>query len=199
MAGLGYKLFASGEVLTAANLQGYAVDQSTMVFASSAARTTALAAPSQGMVTLLTDDGRIETYDGSAWKIVYLPPTSYTPTATNYTRSSGSFVYSVAGHTMTISGQIVVSAVSGAISVSLPTGFTMSSLVGTSQSVGVARFIVAGGLYHGTARVQSTTLLRLMVFNTAATYAVENDCTNLVPATWASGNSFAITATFPLA
>jgi hypothetical protein len=57
MAGLGYKLFASGEVLTAANLQGYAVDQSTMVFASSAARTAALAAPSQGMISFLNDSG----------------------------------------------------------------------------------------------------------------------------------------------
>jgi hypothetical protein len=57
MAGLGYKLFSSGEVLTAANLQGYAVDQSVMVFASSAARTAALAAPSQGMVSFLTDSG----------------------------------------------------------------------------------------------------------------------------------------------
>lgn len=70
MAGSGYKLFASGEVLTAANLQGYAVDQSTMVFASSAARTTALAAPSEGMVSYLTDTNSVEIYDGSAWKRV---------------------------------------------------------------------------------------------------------------------------------
>jgi hypothetical protein len=62
MAGLGYKQFAPGEVLTAANLQGYAVDQSTMVFASSAARTTALPTPSQGMMSFLSDKGRIETY-----------------------------------------------------------------------------------------------------------------------------------------
>jgi hypothetical protein len=69
MAGLGYKLFAAGEVLTAANLQGYAVDQSTMVFATSAARTTALAAPSQGMVSWLNDSGTAwqyyELYDAS--------------------------------------------------------------------------------------------------------------------------------------
>jgi hypothetical protein len=62
MAGLGYKLFAAGEVLTAANLQGYAVDQSTMVFATSAARTTALPAPSQGMVSWLNDSGTTWQY-----------------------------------------------------------------------------------------------------------------------------------------
>ena len=62
MAGLGYKAFASGEVLTAANLQGYAVDQSVMVFASAAARTSALTSPSQGMVTYLTDSGTTWQY-----------------------------------------------------------------------------------------------------------------------------------------
>lgn len=62
MAGLGYKLFSAGEVLTAANLQGYAVDQSTMVFASSAARTTALPAPDQGMISFLNDSGTTWQY-----------------------------------------------------------------------------------------------------------------------------------------
>jgi hypothetical protein len=57
MAGLGFKTFSAGNVLTAADLQGYAVDQSVMVFASAAARTTALASPSQGMVSFLTDSG----------------------------------------------------------------------------------------------------------------------------------------------
>jgi hypothetical protein len=62
MAGLGYKLFAAGEVLTAANLQGYSVDQSTMVFASAAERTTELAAPSQGMLSFLNDSGTTWQY-----------------------------------------------------------------------------------------------------------------------------------------
>jgi hypothetical protein len=62
MAGQGWKSFSSNEVLTAANLQGYAVDQSTMVFASSAARSAALAAPSQGMVSWLNDSGTAWQY-----------------------------------------------------------------------------------------------------------------------------------------
>jgi hypothetical protein len=62
MAGGGYKLFSAGEVLTAANLQSFGIDQTTMVFASSAARTTALAAPSQGMVSYLTDSGTTWQY-----------------------------------------------------------------------------------------------------------------------------------------
>lgn len=64
MAGLGYKAFAAGEILTAANLQGYATDQSVMVFASAAARSAALAAPDQGMVSYLTDSGTTWQYFG---------------------------------------------------------------------------------------------------------------------------------------
>jgi hypothetical protein len=62
MAGLGYRAFVPAEILTAANLQGYAVDQSVMVFASAAARTSALASPSQGMVCFLSDSGTLWTY-----------------------------------------------------------------------------------------------------------------------------------------
>jgi hypothetical protein len=62
MPGLGYKAFTTGEVLTAANLQGYAVDQSVMKFASSAARTSALPSPSQGMVSFLNDSGTTWIY-----------------------------------------------------------------------------------------------------------------------------------------
>jgi len=67
VAGLGRKVFASGEVLTATDLQGYAVDQSVMVFASSSARTTAISSPSEGMVTYLESTNLVEVYNGSAW------------------------------------------------------------------------------------------------------------------------------------
>lgn len=57
-----YKLFNAGDVLTASDLQTYAVDQTVMTFASSAARTTALPSPTQGMVSWLNDVGVMETY-----------------------------------------------------------------------------------------------------------------------------------------
>jgi hypothetical protein len=62
MAGLGYKSFSAGSVLTAVDLQGYTVDQTVMKFASASARTTALASPSQGMVSYLTDSGTTWQY-----------------------------------------------------------------------------------------------------------------------------------------
>ena len=73
MAGLGRKTFTAGEVLTAANVQGYLQDQTVMVFAGTAARGSALgtAVLSEGMVTYLSDSNSVELWDGSAWATVY--------------------------------------------------------------------------------------------------------------------------------
>jgi len=60
-----WKTFSAGEVLTAANLQSYAVDQSTLYFASSADRTTALPAPTQGMISFLNDTGTLWQWFGT--------------------------------------------------------------------------------------------------------------------------------------
>ena len=71
MAGLGYKVFTAGEVLTAANVNGYLMEQSVMVFAGTAARGSALGtAVSEGMVAYLSDTNTLQYYDGSAWQNV---------------------------------------------------------------------------------------------------------------------------------
>ena len=68
MAGLGRKAFAAGEVLTAVNVQGYLMDQTVMVFASSAARSSAIGtAISEGMMSYLADTNEVSVYDGTAW------------------------------------------------------------------------------------------------------------------------------------
>ena len=67
MAGLGRKVFNAGDVLTAAQVQGYLQDQSIMVFSGTAARATAIPSPSQGMFAYITADSTLYTYDGAAW------------------------------------------------------------------------------------------------------------------------------------
>jgi hypothetical protein len=57
MAGAGYNNFTAASVLTASQVNTFLMDQSVMLFATSAARTTALPSPSQGMVSFLTDSG----------------------------------------------------------------------------------------------------------------------------------------------
>lgn len=68
MAGAGYKLFNTGDVLTAAQVNTYLQEQVVMVFASAAARTTALSGVlAEGMVSYLKDTDALEIYSGSAW------------------------------------------------------------------------------------------------------------------------------------
>ena len=74
MAGAGYKLFATGDVLTAAQVNTYLMQQTTMVFASSAARTSALSGVlAEGMLSYLTDTNALQYYDGAAWQDVSNP------------------------------------------------------------------------------------------------------------------------------
>ena len=76
MAGAGYKAFADGDVLTAAQVQTYLMDQAVMKFADSSARTSAIgtAVLSEGMVSYLADTDVVEVYDGSAWTAVGSDP-----------------------------------------------------------------------------------------------------------------------------
>lgn len=69
-AGLGYKEFATGDVLTAADANGYLASQVVMVFASAAARTSAITSPQEGMISYLKDTNATEYYSGSAWAAV---------------------------------------------------------------------------------------------------------------------------------
>ena len=66
MAGLGFKTFVSGEVLTAADTNGYLM-QGVLVFANASSRTAAITVPTEGMFSYLKDTNSTEYYDGSAW------------------------------------------------------------------------------------------------------------------------------------
>jgi len=65
-AGLGFKTFTTGEVLTAADVNGYLM-QGVLVFADAAARTSAITSPQEGQYSFLKDTNALEYYDGAAW------------------------------------------------------------------------------------------------------------------------------------
>jgi hypothetical protein len=65
-AGLGFKTFTTGEVLTADNVNGYLM-QGVLVFASAAARDAAITSPQEGQCCYLKDTDAVQTYSGSAW------------------------------------------------------------------------------------------------------------------------------------
>ena len=73
MAGLGSLLFTSGQVLTAAEVNGYLMDQSIMRFATTAARDAAFggageATLSEGMFAYIDADNKLYYYDSAAWQ-----------------------------------------------------------------------------------------------------------------------------------
>lgn len=65
-AGLGFKTFNTGDVLTAGDTNGYLM-QGVWVFANAAARTSAVTSPQEGNVSFLKDTNSLEIYDGAAW------------------------------------------------------------------------------------------------------------------------------------
>ena len=65
-AGLGFKDFVTGEVLTAGDVDGYLM-QGTWVFASAAARDAAVTSPQEGNMCFLKDTDVTQYYSGSSW------------------------------------------------------------------------------------------------------------------------------------
>lgn len=68
-AGLGLKTFVTGDVLTAADTNGYLM-QGVWVFASAAARDAAVTSPQEGNFCYLKDTDVTQYYTGSAWAAV---------------------------------------------------------------------------------------------------------------------------------
>jgi len=68
MAGAGYKLFNTGDVLTAAQVNTYLMEQTVMRFATTTARDTALSGVlAEGMICYIDADNNLYKYTGSAW------------------------------------------------------------------------------------------------------------------------------------
>lgn len=61
------KVFAANEILTAADVNSYLMDQAVMVFAGTAARSSAIGTPSAGMLSYRTDGTAYEYWNGSTW------------------------------------------------------------------------------------------------------------------------------------
>jgi hypothetical protein len=60
-AGLGFKTFTTGEVLTAADTNGYLM-QGVLVFADAAARDAAITSPQEGQFAFTKDDNSLWFY-----------------------------------------------------------------------------------------------------------------------------------------
>ena len=74
MSGLGFKTWVAGDVLSAADVNGYLMRQAVLRFANAAARSSAVPSPTPGMLAYLQDTDSLERYtSGSAWAPVSSP------------------------------------------------------------------------------------------------------------------------------
>jgi hypothetical protein len=61
------KVFTAGEVLAAADVNSFLMDQTIQVFAGTAARGSAIGTATEGMYTHLNDTDALQYWNGSAW------------------------------------------------------------------------------------------------------------------------------------
>lgn len=84
MAGAGYRNWTPGDIPTATQFDTFLQEQTVMVFASAAARDTALSvAKAEGMLTFQLDSNSLTVYSGATWSTVgpaHGALTSWTPT-----------------------------------------------------------------------------------------------------------------------
>ena len=138
-AGLGFKTFTTGEVLTAADTNGYLM-QGVLVFASAAARDAAITSPQEGQFAYLKDTNVTTYYTGSAWTNLD------TTGMTNPMTTTGDMVYSSSGSTparlgigstgqvMTVAGGIPSWATASSGAMTLISRQSFSNVAGTGTT-----------------------------------------------------------------
>jgi len=140
-AGLGFKDFVTGEVLTAADVDGYLM-QGVWVFASAAARDSAVTSPQEGNFAYLKDTNVTTYYTGSAWANLD------TTGMTNPMTTTGDTIYSSSGSTparlgIGSTGQVLT--VAGGIPswANAPGGGGLTLLSTTSMNTGTSTVTVS--------------------------------------------------------
>ena len=63
----GFKVFGVGEVLTAADVNDYLMEQSIGIFADATARDAQITSPIEGQFCYLADSNVLQFYNGSSW------------------------------------------------------------------------------------------------------------------------------------
>lgn len=172
----GYKDWASGNTLTAADLEDYTVLQSVMRFASAAARDTALASVlTEGLLAFLLDSNTLTMYSGTAWSTIgplHGAGITWTPTVTQSGSVTVTNTYSVYWRvgrrvkcitklTVTGSGTGANAVVIGALPFTAAIADIYVGTGSVSDATGPAQ-------YQGNAYLSSTTTLTLWAMNTTA-------------------------------
>ena len=159
MAG-GYKLWSTGEVVTATNLQSYIQNQTVMVFTDSTARTTALSGVvAAGMISYLTGTNSLETYNGTTWTANGTGDvtTTGTQTLTNKTLTLPAIDNFILGYATTATAGGTTTLTNASVNQQLFTGTTTQTVVmpvASTMTVGT-RYVIENNS-TGVVTVQSS-------------------------------------------
>jgi hypothetical protein len=198
------KVFTAGEVLAAADVNSFLMDQTVMSFAGTAARGSAIPSPVEGMNTYLEDSNDYESYDGSNWiPLVSLGAwKSYAPNFNDgdWVQGNGTFTearYVQIGKTVHFAidflcGNTTVEGSS--LRISLPV-----SAVASNQFFGVGAFLDGATRYSVFALANSSTSVNLGAVLVNATYATNSNVSATVPFTWGDGDRIRFTGTYEAA
>ena len=161
---MAYKVFSNGSVLNASDLNDYLMNQSVMVFSSSATRASALTAPVEGMLTWLQDSNRYQYYTGTAWQDLTDEPSGWSDKSANYSivaadlgttiRSTGSAITITINNVLTQQGDRIdfIQAGAGQITFAAGSGVTLSSadakLTTAKQFAGASVVFGGSGVYY---------------------------------------------------
>jgi hypothetical protein len=163
----GYREFQTGEVLTAANVNDFLMNQSVMVFADAAARTSALSGVvAEGMLTYNLDTAALEVYDGTAFvpagaepNLVAVKHALFTGVQTNSTAGQANFAVTNLSITHTLAdaaNKLIISAYFGAAANSNNFGTVGiavaddGTLIAIGDAEGSRTRVGAGGTVDGT-------------------------------------------------
>ena len=133
-AGLGFKTFTTGEVLTAADTNGYLM-QGILVFATEAARNSAITSPQEGQFAFTKDTNSTWYYDGAAWVA-----SGASGDVTGVTAGTGILVASPTGPVPTVSIDTTVTA-------DLTTAQTLTTKTLTSPKINLTLNAQTGTTY----------------------------------------------------
>lgn len=157
------KNFLNGYPLPASDLNTYLMDQAVMTFADATARTSAIATPSEGMLTWLEDSNKYSYYSGSAWTDL-VAPTGWSDKSANYSiastdigktiRSTNAAITITIDNVLTVQGERIdfIQAGAGQITFAAGSGVTLHSAdskVKTLKQYAAASIIFGGsGVYY---------------------------------------------------
>jgi hypothetical protein len=206
-AGLGFKTFATGDVLTAGDANGYLM-QNIWVFANAAARDAAVTSPQEGNACYLKDTDAVQTYSGSAWVAVggsSATWTAFTPSFTNLTVGNAT----LAGRYLNINKTVF-------FYVQVTFGSTTSMGTAANLTLPVAAASTAacqGGIYQITfqdsgvgtflgsiqALNNTSTTVRFGGVDSGSTYATYAQTTSTVPCGWGTNDGIYISGMYEVA